>query len=196
MHADITISTHGCVNTSTICRITDAPKVNLARNYGALRAFASASDFVIVSSENRAVPVHRQILTARSIYFAAMLKHDTDENAEGVCTISDLDSKTSDALLDFIYTGTVSSNDAAVVEQLLVAAEKYSFLELKEMCAIMLIGHIDYSNYKRLADLADQNSTESLKAAAFRFGGQGKGPVTKGSATVEHAKEPVANEWQ
>lgn len=110
---------------------------------------------------------HKAILAARSIVFSAMFKHDMKERNENLVEIGDVDHEVLKELLRYIYVGRVEN--AELVKDLLVAANKYALLGLKDICAEHLCRMINSDNASELLALADLNDAKSLQVKAENF---------------------------
>ena len=93
----------------------------------------SLKTFSFQICESEVFPVHRFMLAARSSVFKAMFKQENtveanNRNAE----IKDMDPKTLQTALNYIYTDTVSYDD--ISPALLAAADKYNLRILFNKC--------------------------------------------------------------
>jgi speckle-type POZ protein len=93
--------------------------------------------FIIICSDGIKVLANQIILAKCSPVFKAMLQSDMVEKESSELTVEDIDSKTMQELINFMYTGRVEEIEA-VAASLLYAAEKYQVLGLKPIC----INHI------------------------------------------------------
>ncbi|OQV18139.1 putative Speckle-type POZ protein B [Hypsibius exemplaris] len=173
IHADILLTVADprtfSVTTKMVPDLTD----DLAADYARLRDGQVGTDFIIALRNGQEFPAHRAILLARSPFFAAMLTHDTTEKRTGRCTIADdvVDGRTMKALLDFWYSGSIGAV-LEMPEELLIAADKYEALVLKDACIACLIERITPANAAHLLALADTYAAGALRAAVVRFGTQ------------------------
>jgi speckle-type POZ protein len=90
--------------------------------------------FIIICSDGVKVLASRIILGKFSPVFKAMLQSDMVEKESSELTVADIDSKTMQELINFMYTGRVEKIEA-VAASLLYAAEKYQVLGLKSICS-------------------------------------------------------------
>ena len=65
----------------------------------------------------------------RSTVFERMLKAEMKESVTGVVVIQDVEEKTMEKLLEFIYSGKIEETDGQL-EMLLYAADKYEITDL------------------------------------------------------------------
>ncbi len=119
----------------------------------------------------REFPAHKNILAARSQYFAAMFQHPTKENSTNQVKIDDIEPEVFDQLLRFIYTGRVPLDKLEkMAAGLFIAADKYLMDELKMKCENYLLSQMSPDNCVILLLNGDlQNPTEYLKKAAKFF---------------------------
>jgi speckle-type POZ protein len=119
----------------------------------------------------RVFPAHKNILAARSQYFAAMFKHPTKEQSTNQVKIDDIEPEVFDQLLRFIYTGRVPLDKLETMAAgLLIAADKYLLDQLKMKCENYLLSQISPDNCVILLLHGDlQNPAEYLKKAAKFF---------------------------
>jgi speckle-type POZ protein len=119
----------------------------------------------------REFPAHKNILAARSQYFAAMFKHPTKEQSTNQVKIEDIDPEVFDQLLRFIYTGRVPLDKLETMAAgLFIAADKYLLDELKMKCENYLLSQMSPDNCVILLLHGDlQNPAEYMKKAAKFF---------------------------
>ncbi|XP_065207987.1 speckle-type POZ protein-like [Planococcus citri] len=107
---------------------------------------------------------HKIILAARSPVFAAMFKHDMEENRLNKVDIPDMKPEVFKAFLLYLYTDkTPDPADPGMVCDLLVAAEKYDVNGLKLLCEEMLLKDLSEENAIDVLVFADQYMFEHLK---------------------------------
>jgi speckle-type POZ protein len=117
----------------------------------------------------REFPAHKNILSARSQYFAAMFKHPMKEQSTNKIKMEDIEPDVFQELLHFIYTGRVSKATMELMAAgLFIAADKYLLGELKKKCENYLIHHMSPNNCVVLLLHDDDlfNTAEPLKEAA------------------------------
>ncbi|KAG8181744.1 hypothetical protein JTE90_028282 [Oedothorax gibbosus] len=113
------------------------------------------------------IPVHRNILSARSNVFAAMFKSKMTES-QGVVDIVDIKAKVLKYVLKYIYSGKIDPMTDALTGDLLFAADKYQLHELKHACVSHLILNTTLDNVPRMLVLGYLHD-ESLKEYAMEF---------------------------
>jgi speckle-type POZ protein len=119
----------------------------------------------------REFPAHKNILAARSQYFAAMFEHPTKEQSTNQVNIEDIEPDVFEELLRFIYTGRVPSEKLeTMAAALFITADKYLLEELKLKCENYLLHHMSPDNCVVLLIHGDLlNPTEPLKEAVKFF---------------------------
>ena len=120
-----------------------------------------------ITVKKQKIEAHRNILTARSPVFAAMLKHDMNEKRTNNVTISDIDAPVFTEMLRFMYTGDCDVGNSA--EDLYAAADKYDIQDLKEMCEENMRNNLDVDNAVRFLILSDAYQSKNLKERALAF---------------------------
>lgn len=86
---------------------------------------------------NKTIEAHTLILASASPVLAAMFQHDFQENRERVVEIQDIAPNVFESLLRYIYTGIVDFKSGDE-EELMVVADKYGIVSLKEESAQVL----------------------------------------------------------
>ncbi|XP_071033425.1 speckle-type POZ protein B-like [Parasteatoda tepidariorum] len=124
---------------------------------------------VKIRVEDEIVQAHKSILAARSPVFHAMFQLDMVEAKAGIVDIQDVDIDTFKVFMNYIYCDTVDKMDYDGAKNLLIVAEKYEVLRLKEMCGSFLKSEISDRNACEIAALADMVSHKGLKSFAIDF---------------------------
>ncbi|CEF65919.1 Speckle-type POZ protein [Strongyloides ratti] len=124
------------------------------------------TDFVIkVGSQE--IRTHKAILAARSPVFEAMFSHqDTSESKSGSVVIEDIEYDVFKELVIFIYSGKIATNKKELAADLMIAADKYGLIELRNHCELSLIKSLSCENVCQLLILADLYNAEKLKKNA------------------------------
>ena len=125
------------------------------------------SDFLLAVESRREYKVHRNILQERSEYFAGMLNSNVVEAQSGRCLLPDVDEKTLEVLLQFVYGGLKAVPDD-LVEPVFIAADRFLFPSLKDHCEILLIVNLTLTNVKHYLALSEKYSAEKLRAACTK----------------------------
>ncbi|XP_015925866.1 speckle-type POZ protein [Parasteatoda tepidariorum] len=124
---------------------------------------------VKLSVENHVIEAHKSVLAARSPIFCAMFDMNMIETLTGTVKIVDIDYNTVNLFLEFLYTDNVGVIDFERAKKLLIVADKYQVLTLKEKCSIFLNCKMSLTNVYEILVLADTISHARLKAAAIDF---------------------------
>ncbi|GFR22716.1 speckle-type POZ protein A [Trichonephila clavata] len=130
-------------------------------------ASASFAD-VVLKCESFTVPVHKNILAARSPVFSAMFKNDMRESQEKTVDISDIGFSVLRIMLVYIYTGNTEDVNMSNAVDILFAADKYQLMRLKKVCAEYLKSNASGQNILNLLVLGDLHD-QDLKDFAVNF---------------------------
>lgn len=116
-----------------------------------------------------AIAAHRNVLSASSKYFRAMLKHDTKENRQGYMDIQDHDAEVPvRKCIDFIYTGKASISQTGVV-QLMHYATMFQLHDLIAGISHLLNETLCPGSFFHTKHLADTYDCESLAEKCDNF---------------------------
>lgn len=126
------------------------------------------SDFTIIASDGEKIHVHRDILSACSVVFNAMLQNSFKESKENSMVVPDVNGKTLIELTRFIYTGVVQ-NLEGISDELLYAAHKYAIDNLNPLCVRRLFIGLNDGNVLDTLLLADMLSEQNLKNVCFSY---------------------------
>ncbi|KAF8661061.1 hypothetical protein HU200_057159 [Digitaria exilis] len=163
----------------TITVIRDLPlplPCDLHRDLGELLdSQVGANVTLAVSGEH--IPVHKNILAARSPVFMAEFFGSMAERSAERVEIKDMDAQVLKAMLRFIYTGMVHEFDnqpaagenAVMAQHLLVAADRYGLDRLNVICEQRLIVGIDIETVASTLALAEQHNCAGLKGKCIEF---------------------------
>jgi hypothetical protein len=125
------------------------------------------SDLEVVCGQ-KVFACHQFMLAARSPVLRAMFQSPMQEAAARRVEIKDLDHTVVDAMLLFIYTGSVP-NLAEAAGELLAAAEKYQLDQLKDLCEQQLINATDEGSAVAHLFLGYKYLAPRLRKRAMRF---------------------------
>lgn len=117
---------------------------------------------------NKTIEAHTLILASSSPVLAAMFQHGFQENRERVVEIQDIAPNVFESLLRYIYTGGVDFKcvDAA---ELMVAADKYGIVSLKEDSAQFLSQNITLGNASCYLVLSHLHTLPTLLQSTLDF---------------------------
>ncbi|XP_077969728.1 kelch-like protein 38 isoform X1 [Styela clava] len=113
----------------TIPMDKSAHDAELLKNLNRMRENKMFCDFLIKAGSEE-FPVHKNVVSAGSDYFKAMLSHDTKESEAGVVDIKKSNPVCVKKCIDFIYTGNGSVADENREELMLVA----HMMQLQRLC--------------------------------------------------------------
>ncbi|KAJ4895980.1 BTB/POZ domain-containing protein [Raphanus sativus] len=116
------------------------------------------------------VPAHRALLASKSEIFKNILDSDECKTAPESITLQELNLEELQALLEFLYTGTLASDKLEKhVYALFVAADKYMIHYLQEFCEQHMLSSLEISSVLDVLDVSDLGSSKTLKEAALGF---------------------------
>lgn len=103
--------------------------------------------FVDVSlrAENTEFPCHKNVLAASSPYFLVMFSTSLAEGQQDCITLQDMEAKTLQLILEYIYNGQVSLTEDTV-QNLLSAANLFQLIPLRDGCAEFMMNHVTVAN--------------------------------------------------
>ncbi|KAF8746775.1 hypothetical protein HU200_013322 [Digitaria exilis] len=169
-----------CGVTATLhCRLRDLPlppPCDLHRDLGELLNSQVGADVTLAVS-GELIPVHKNILAARSPVFMAEFFGSMAERSAERVEIKKTDAQVLKAMLRFIYTGMVHEFDnqpaagenVVMAQHLLVAADRYGLDRLKVICEQRLTVGIDIKTAASTLALAEQHNCAGLKGKCIEF---------------------------
>ncbi|XP_073841529.1 speckle-type POZ protein-like [Musca autumnalis] len=96
-----------------------------------------------------------------------MFRSNFEESKTNRIRIDDMDAEVIEEMLKFLYTGGDISGKFA--EELFIAANKYSILDLQTMCENILINKMMVATVADILLLADRHTNDRLKTKAVQF---------------------------
>lgn len=153
--------------TLTVFSTTDpVPPPELAAHLGRLLGTGMGAD-ITLQVGGRAFPAHRVVLAARSPVFGALLFGDMVEKDATCIEIVDMRPEVFELLLQFIYTESLPGGgegcDAATMQHLLVAADRYGLDRLKHICEGKLHASVGTETVASMLALAERHSCPRLR---------------------------------
>jgi speckle-type POZ protein len=124
--------------------------------------------FIIICSDGIKVLANRIVLAKCSPVFKAMLRLDMIKKESSELTVADIDSKTMQELINFMYTGRVEKIEA-VAASLLYAAEKYQVPGLRPICINHIKNTLTGDNVWDALQLADKFNDKFLFSESVGF---------------------------
>ncbi|XP_047973754.1 BTB/POZ domain-containing protein At3g56230-like [Salvia hispanica] len=143
-----------------------------------LSGFATAlkdqihTDIQVMSGDNKPpIPAHRGILATRSTIFRNMLDSDQCKApANQTITLSELNHEELEALLEFLYSGSLPKEKMEkLVCPLALAADKYEIPFLQKFCHQVMLGSLKSSNALDILEISDTCNNKNLKETALSF---------------------------
>ncbi|VAH11715.1 unnamed protein product [Triticum turgidum subsp. durum] len=147
------------------------PPSDLDRHLGDLLKNKDAADLTFQVG-GQSFSAHRCVLAARSSVFKAKLLGAMKESCSAASPIEicDMEAHVFKSLLHFMYTDSVPPKlDVAMAGHLLVAADRYNVVRLKQICEEKLCAHIDSNMVATSLALAEQHGFPRLKEACLQF---------------------------
>uniref|UniRef100_A0A0E0BAQ8 BTB/POZ domain containing protein n=1 Tax=Oryza glumipatula TaxID=40148 RepID=A0A0E0BAQ8_9ORYZ len=157
------------------------PPSDMRRHFGDLLASGDGADVEFrvrgAGGEEETVAAHRVVLAARSPVFKAELLAGVPAKDGGgaVIQIDDMDAEVFRSLLHYMYTDSLppekgtTREEAAMAQNMIVAADRYSMETLKLMCEDRLRKHIGASSVATMLTFADRHHCHGLRAACTEF---------------------------
>merc|ERR1719309_95252 len=99
-------------------------------------------------------------------FFRSMFNKQWKESDDSSVEIDDLTGDAVGEMLLYMYTGEMKSKDAW---ELLKAADKYVFTDLKKWCELKIMEEINADNVVEILLLADTHSAETLRKAVVSY---------------------------
>lgn len=175
-------------NTEVIANLQDEAIVvntDLQKDYETLLFNDALFSDVAFSVDGERIPVHKNILCARSSYFRGMFTSGLKESAEQLITLKDVDKVMFKELLRYIYCGYI--NEQVLQDQtveILAIADKFDVEGLRNKCEVLLLQRITKSNAASILQAADLYHAVKLKRKVL-------------SVVTEHFLEIIATDaWK
>ncbi|XP_014238054.1 speckle-type POZ protein-like [Trichogramma pretiosum] len=127
------------------------------------------SDVTLRTASGIKIPAHRVVLAAASPVFRAMFSHDMMENQSQSVDMADIGYEAAVEMLQYIYTGSVKTQEFSLTAKVLAAAEKYQLEKLKSECERILVANLTTENAIEALKIADTFGTSHLKREAVDF---------------------------
>ncbi|CAL5011200.1 unnamed protein product [Urochloa decumbens] len=156
--------------------VVGVPSPNLSQDLAKLLETKEEAD-VTFSVDGEVFAAHAIVLGMRSSVFKAEFYGPLREQRDQRITIKDIQPDVFRALLHFIYTDSMlpSMDDLdreewkELIQQLLVAADRYDVQGLKSVCENALCERLDVETVAAMLALADQQNCNKLKSACIDF---------------------------
>ena len=109
---------------------------------------------------------HRVVLAVHSPYFKAVFRHQS-EFAPRPIILPDLPADAVEALINFMYTGSLPITSSNVID-IMETAEFLQFRDVVEVCAMLLLEQVDHESSLKLEHLGASHLCRGLVEAAKR----------------------------
>jgi len=126
-----------------------------------------SGDMILVCGDGE-VKAHRNIMSARSPAFKAMLESEMKEKKSGRVEVKDFGKSVVKAMVQFIYTAEIDEEIEDIVE-LMKIGNKYLIKSLVNECGLRLAKDISKDNVLDLEIVADSFSAENLLKSCANF---------------------------
>lgn len=136
------------------------------KNYFSSEFGQHHSDITLMA-DGQLLPAHKNMLAARSSVFRAMFSNPMLENKSGQVEIQDTKPDVLRQFLAYIYSANIP--DLSYAEELLIVADKYNVLSLKDICESHLAKGISVETFSRVLVLSSFHACQDLKRAALDF---------------------------
>ncbi|XP_039268151.2 kelch-like protein 40 [Styela clava] len=133
-----------------------------------LRANDILVDVVLIVDGVKLQPCHKFVLAASSPYFRAMFSHGMAEQNKKEIEIMDVDRRSLQLVLDYIYTSQVSISDKNV-QGLMTTCSLLQITGLYGKCREYMIRRLDITNCVSVYQFARSMYSTKLEDEAFRF---------------------------
>ena len=117
---------------------------------------------------SKSFPAHRCVLSSACSYFRIMFSSGLSESCKDEVEIFGISESIFDIILSYMYTGNVVV-DLEDIQDLLVAANMFQIVLLKDACCNHLQNRIDFSNCLGLFEFAEAYNCSELKRQSFLF---------------------------
>ncbi|KAF8771420.1 Speckle-type POZ protein like [Argiope bruennichi] len=130
------------------------------------------TDVTLIAGSDE-IRVNKSILSARSPVFKKMFQHDTKENEHNSIEITNVSSKSLKTLVEFLYSGNLEVNEKNFSLQdlldLYFTANKYEAMDLRSICAKLLLLRVTVDNVSVIFTWADDCNDKELKSQLINF---------------------------
>lgn len=123
---------------------------------------------VVLQLGSRKIYAHRVVLSACSNYFCAMFTNTMLESKQDTITLTDMDEKAVEELVEFAYTARIHIHEDNV-QPLLKAASILQLSEVTEACSNFLKQQLHPSNCLGIANYAEVHGCTALADASWRY---------------------------
>ncbi len=115
------------------------------------------------------IPVHKNILSARSPVLAAMFSRGMAEAEASEATLQGIEPPVMRSLVHFIYTDELDKRGKGFAAELLAAADQYELPRLVSLCENQLVKSIDDKSAVARLMLAERHHSNRLKLVCMNY---------------------------
>ncbi|XP_030888066.1 kelch-like protein 3, partial [Leptonychotes weddellii] len=126
---------------------------------------------VMIVAEDVEIEAHRVVLAACSPYFCAMFTGDMSESKAKKIEIKDVDGRTLNKLIDYIYTAEIEVTEENV-QVLLPAASLLQLMDVRQNCCDFLQSQLHPTNCLGIRAFADVHTCTDLLQQANAYAGK------------------------
>lgn len=123
---------------------------------------------VVLQLGSRKIYAHRVVLSACSNYFCAMFTNTMMESKQNTITLTDIDEKAVEDLVEFAYTAKIDIHEDNV-QPLLKAASILQLSEVTEACSDFLKQQLHPSNCLGIANFAEAHGCTALTQISQKY---------------------------
>lgn len=120
---------------------------------------------VLLCSDNKEIPCHRNVLVSSSPYFRAMFCHNFMERQQTKINLKGITSAILGSIIEYVYTGLISIS-MDIVLPLMQAASMLQYGRLFEACSIFLQEQLSPDNCLSMIRLSEIMNCKSLRDKA------------------------------
>jgi BTB/POZ domain len=142
---------------------------NLWKNFEKLRTDESLADVTLHCADKKSIKAHKFILISKSRVFMKMFQMNMMESHQNQVMIPDIASSVIELLLKFMHGNLCCVIFDENIFDLLIAADKYEVLDLKEICETKIMEHINPDTVSEILILADRHDAVRMKQKAIEY---------------------------
>jgi hypothetical protein len=124
------------------------------------------SDFKIICSDDKEVPIHRCIMATQSKVFDKMLRANNDAKT---LKINDFDGDTMTEMLRFIYTGKIKKIDYSQASKVINAAREFGVRDVIYLCVSNMENQLTLKNVFAILSLAIKYKDSYVEEKCLEF---------------------------
>ena len=145
---------------------------------------------VTLVADGKEFKAHKVILASQSQFFKTRFASRWSGSAGDKVEMTDISASIMEAILSYMYTGTVTNIDK-IAYKLLPAAEEYALVGLRGMCEETLAKSLTISSAVEVLIYADAHNTVDLKKACMEFILSNIAPIKQSEGWSKLKKEAI-----